>query len=90
MQSNPGQRFADEAALSALDPVNYAHPLVSDAEGRIEIPVLIPGATYRFIDRTMLRDPGGPQVRKEFQVKPGQTLDLGDIRIEKPQPLLNR
>ena len=47
-------------------------------------PVLIPGATYRIIDRTTTRDPGGPQLRKEFTVKPGETLDLGDIRIEKP------
>jgi hypothetical protein len=27
----------------------------------------------------------GPQVRKEFTVKPGEILDLGDILIERPQ-----
>jgi len=89
-QSNPGRLFADEAALSAVDPVNHSIPMVSDAEGRIEIPVLIPGATYRFVDRSTVRDPGGSQVRKEFQVKPGETLDPGNICIEKPQPLMNR
>jgi len=33
------------------------------------------------------RDPAGPQVRKEFTARPGETLDLGEIRIEKPQTL---
>jgi nitrite reductase/ring-hydroxylating ferredoxin subunit len=50
------------------------------------IPVLIPGATYRLTDGTAMKDPCGPPVvRKEFRVKSGETLDLGDIRIEKPQ-----
>ena len=58
---------------------------MSDAQGRLTLPVLIPGATYRFIDYTMaVRGKTGPQLRKEFTVKPGETLDLGDIRIEKP------
>ena len=49
-------------------------------------PALIPGATYRFIDDTMVvRGKTGPQVRKEFTVKPGETIDLGDILIEKPE-----
>ena len=47
-------------------------------------PALIPGATYRLMDRTPRR--GGGQTRKVFTVKPGETLDLGDIRIEKPEP----
>ena len=35
-------------------------------------------------DLTTARDPAGPQLRKEFTVKSGETLDLGDILIEKP------
>jgi hypothetical protein len=35
---------------------------------------------YRLSDRS-----GPGKVRKEFTVKPGETLDLGDILIEKPQ-----
>jgi hypothetical protein len=41
---------------------------------------LIPGATYRFIERT-----NSPQVHKEFTINPGETLDLGEIRVERLQ-----
>ena len=76
---------ADEADLSQVDTVNYETELVSDAQGRLTLPVLIPGATYRIVDyTTVVRDETGPQVRKEFKVKSGESLDLGDILIEKP------
>ena len=75
-----GLLAADETGLNQIDPINYDYPLTSDADGRITLPVLIPGATYRFIELTTI-----PQVHREFTVKPGETLDLGDIRIEKPQ-----
>ena len=82
-----GLIFADEADLTLIDPVNYQTDLVSDAEGRLTLPVLIPGATYRFIDyTTFIRGETGPTIRKEFTVKPGETLDLGDILIQKPEP----
>ena len=56
----------------------------TDADGRITLPCLIPGALpdQRLVDQ----DVKGVQVRKDFTVKPGETLDLGDILIEKPQP----
>ena len=80
-----GHVAAEQADLSAIDTVNYTVGLVADAEGRLNLPVLIPGATYRFIDYTMVvRGKTGPQIRKEFTVKPGETLELGDILIEKP------
>ncbi len=47
------------------------------------LPVLIPGASYRFIDYTVPRETD-PPIREEFTVKPGETIDLGDIRVEKP------
>ena len=76
---------ADEYELTRIDPINYEKELAPDAAGRITLPVLIPGATYRFIDSTMfVRGQTGPEVRKEFTVKPGQKLLLGDIRIAKP------
>ncbi len=81
---NAGLLLADEARLPAVDPINYGHDPVADADGRITFPALIPGAMYRIIDRTTFRDPAGPQLRQDFTVKPGETLHLGDIVIEKP------
>ena len=76
---------ADEYDLTTIDPINYERELAPDAGGRLTLPVLIPGATYRIIDYTMfVRGQTGPEVRKEFIVKPGQKLDLADIRIAKP------
>ena len=79
------QLLAHQGTLTDIDPTNYGKDLVSDTQGRIAFPVLISGATYRIIDRTTSRDAVGPQVRKEFTVKPGEKVDLGDILIEKPQ-----
>jgi hypothetical protein len=80
-----GLLSADEGELTDVDPINYETALAPDALGRIELPVLIPGATYRFIDYTMyVRGQTGPEIRKEFTIKPGQKLNLGDIRIAKP------
>lgn len=79
-----GTSFADEATLPTVDPIHYEKEPTTDTRGRLLLPVLIPGALYRIVDRTTTRDPGGPLLRKEFTVKPGETLDLGDVRIQKP------
>ena len=42
-------------------------------------PALIPGATYQIDDMSAIDDNGGGTRRKEFTVKPGETVDLGDI-----------
>ena len=83
-EATEGRLLADQAGLTLIDPLNYKTGPVSDADGRITLPALIPGATYRIIDYPTRRDPSGLQLRKEFTVKPGEALDLGDIRIEKP------
>ncbi len=76
---------ADEADLTGIDPVHYTKNPEPDADGRIALPVLIPGVMYRVLDyTTFVRGQTGPVVRKELTVKPGETVDLGDIRIEKP------
>ena len=81
---------ADAAFLSNVDPKHYRsqgpQALVTDAEGKITLPDLIPGAPYRIVDWSTANVEGkGVQTRKDFTVKPGETLDLGDILIEKPQ-----
>jgi RNA polymerase sigma factor (sigma-70 family) len=78
-----GLKLADDAAhLITVDPKHYGrdHRPVTDAEGRITLPDLIPGALYRFIVSTAKKSP----IRKDLTVKPGETLDLGDIVTEKP------
>jgi hypothetical protein len=79
-----GPLFADESPLFRLDPVNYGDDFQSDAQGRVTFPALIPGASYRLVDRTPLMDGGEPAIRKEFTVKPGEAIDLGDILVAKP------
>jgi hypothetical protein len=81
------QLAADAAFMPNVDPKHYWGPRgpSSDAEGRICLPVLIPGAPYRISDSSTSNVPEkGVQVRKDFTVKPGETLDLGDILIERP------
>ena len=79
------QLAADAAAVINLDRKHYWNGQFTDADGRITLPDLIPGATYRINDWSTINDETkGVQVRKDFSVKPGETLDLGDILIEKP------
>jgi RNA polymerase sigma factor (sigma-70 family) len=74
---------ADSAYVGSVDRKHYWNGPFTDADGRITLPDLIPGALYRITDNS--NQDKGYQVRKDFTVKPGETLDLGDILIEKPQ-----
>jgi hypothetical protein len=79
------QLSADAAAVINLDRKHYWNGPLTDADGRITLPDLIPGALYRLSDHsTMNVEDKGVQARRDFSVKSGETLDLGDIRIEKP------
>jgi RNA polymerase sigma factor (sigma-70 family) len=69
-----------EATLASIDTINYADSPVSDALGRIVFPALVPGAPYHLA----IFGKAGTQSGKDFTVKPGETLDLGDFVIEKP------
>jgi hypothetical protein len=77
---------ADAAYMVNLDRKHYWGSPFTDADGRITLPDLIPGAWYRISDNSTINvEEKGAQVRKDFTVKPAETLDLGDILIEKPQ-----
>jgi hypothetical protein len=75
---------SDGDYLSRTDPEHYVD-LVSDSQGRITFPALIPGATYRVVDMTSRDDPRGRQVRREFVAAAGEAVELGDVLIEKPE-----
>jgi len=77
---------ANAELIANVDRKHYGNHPRTDAQGRITLPDLIPGARYRIIDFTTRdNEETGIQTRKDFTVKPGETLDLGDILIEKPQ-----
>jgi RNA polymerase sigma factor (sigma-70 family) len=51
--------------------------LVSDKEGRLTFPALIPGATYRYWDHPAKNK----VVKREFTVPAGKVVELPDIRV---------
>jgi protocatechuate 3,4-dioxygenase beta subunit len=76
---------ADGAFLPNVDPKHHPIELATDPDGRVTLPALIPAAPYRISDWSTVNVQGkGYQIRKDFTVKPGETLDLGDILVEKP------
>jgi RNA polymerase sigma factor (sigma-70 family) len=68
-------------------------PVASDAEGRVTVSGLIPGATYRYPDQIRIgggfggaglpRPPAQPRL-KEFTAEAGKTHELPDIIINRP------
>jgi RNA polymerase sigma factor (sigma-70 family) len=77
---------ADAAYMPNVDRIHYWKAPLTDADGRVTLPALIPGALYRISDHSTVNDRDkGVQVRKDFSVKPGETIDLGDILIENPK-----
>jgi hypothetical protein len=57
-------------------------PLKFDDQGRVTIPVLIPGATYRMKLYSDFRAGNELLAEKDFTVASGKTLDLGDVVIK--------
>ena len=81
------QLSGDTDVIGNVDRKHYEDDPRVDAEGRFTMVSLIPGAIYRISDWSAAnQDDKGAQVRKDFTVKPGETLDLGDILIEKASP----
>jgi RNA polymerase sigma factor (sigma-70 family) len=86
MMATEGEQLtADQAFLPNIDYKHYPNGPRTDTEGRVVLPDLIPGAPYRVSDWSSVNVPDkGVQLRKDFTVKPGETVDLGDILVEKP------
>jgi len=82
-EADQGRLAADQDLAARFDPVHYAKGLVTDDQGELVLPSLIPGATYRIYDGTM-GEQAGPRLRKEFTVKSADSVDLGDVLIERP------
>ena len=77
---------ADEDFVANIDRLHYWNGPKSDADGRIALPFLVPGAPYRLIDNETIGVVNqGSQVWRDFTVKPGETVDLGDVVIRKPE-----
>jgi RNA polymerase sigma factor (sigma-70 family) len=74
-----GLLMADGDYLANIDRLNYWHAALTDAQGRITFPALIPGVTYRLVD---MGDDNNT-VTKDFRVEAGQTLDLGDVLLRR-------
>ncbi len=80
-----GKLAADAGDMVNMDQRHYLNFPPADSDGRLTLPNLIPGALYRIIDPSTTDVPDkGVQARKDFTVKPGEELDLGDVLIEKP------
>jgi hypothetical protein len=73
-----GELADDEDFVANIDRENYRPAHATDSDGRLVYPALIPGATYRFTRF----DDGEPVIVKEFSVKAGEELDLGDVVVE--------
>jgi hypothetical protein len=73
----PGMRADGQVTLNPKDKGPF---LLPDAEGRMTIPALIPGATYRLRGYDE-RDPGVVHYEREFTAESGKTLRLADLVV---------
>jgi hypothetical protein len=73
-----GKLSADEDFVANVDSLNHRPWPKTDEQGRVTLPALIPGATYRVYGRQNDK----PQLLKEFTVSAAEQRDLGDITVE--------
>jgi RNA polymerase sigma factor (sigma-70 family) len=74
-----GELTADEGFVANIDRRNHWDGPLTDADGRVTFPALIPGASYRIEE---LDDPDHI-VKCEFKAESGKTVKLPDVRLKK-------
>ncbi len=73
-----GEMAADADFVANLDRVNYSKGYGTDADGRVTLPALIPGATYR-----LLAARKGPlRMERDFVAPATGTIDLGEFKYD--------
>ncbi|HZU35549.1 MAG TPA: sigma-70 family RNA polymerase sigma factor [Gemmataceae bacterium] len=80
--SSRGEALADSALLANVDRQNYWRGPVTGADGRCTLPALIPGCRYRLDMRIRKDNKLHAEDGREFKVRSGQTLDLGNVIVE--------
>jgi len=70
-----GQMAADADYVANIDRHNYRSGPLTDSEGRVTLPALIPGATYRIVEIGDRDD----MVKCEFKAESGRTVKLPDV-----------
>jgi hypothetical protein len=73
-----GKLAGDSDFIQNVDRLNQGDRHISDKDGRILVPALIPGATYQIVTRLNNEF----QIAKVFQAQANESLDLGDITVE--------
>jgi hypothetical protein len=68
---------ADQDFAANVDRLNHGS-VFADAQGRCTFPALIPGATYRVLGYNL-------NSIRDFTVRPGEDLQLGDIVVTRPE-----
>ncbi len=79
------ESLAADAGAPYLNGMWYQGEPATDAEGRITLPGLIPGATYRLLTTDRGQISIDSSVLKDFSVGTAETRDLGDFTIKGAQ-----
>jgi hypothetical protein len=75
-----GELAGDADNVGNIDRVNHWDGPLTDAEGRITFPALVPGATYRIVELGDRDD----MVKCEFKAESGKTVKLPNV-VRKPR-----
>jgi hypothetical protein len=68
-----GRRYAEEVFADNLSRGRYAD-LATDAGGRVTLPALVPGLTYRLVV--------GEERVKDFPAGSGEAVELGEVVVD--------